>query len=150
LIGSKDTSDKRMLVDMLFWAFDNPPPGNYLLISGDRDFSDLLHRLRMKRYNILLMRPSNASSQVLAAAAKTVWLWESIAAGDVLRPESPPVNSMLGCRLNVHNASGILGCKPNVNNSDPLKCSHDNKILLDYGKGNENFKPSNQCRFKPL
>ncbi|GJN07763.1 hypothetical protein PR202_ga25622 [Eleusine coracana subsp. coracana] len=70
--GSKDTSDKRMLVDMLFWAFDNPPPGNFLLISGDRDFSDLLYRLRMKRYNILLVRPSNASSQILAAAAKTV------------------------------------------------------------------------------
>jgi hypothetical protein len=136
-------------VDMLFWAFDNPPPGNYLLISGDRDFSDLLHRLRMKRYNILLMRPSNASSQVLAAAAKTVWLWESIAAGDALRPESPPASSVLGCRLNVHNASGILGCKPNVNNLDPLKYSHD-KILSDYGKGSENFKPSNQCRLKPL
>ncbi|KAF0911978.1 hypothetical protein E2562_012789 [Oryza meyeriana var. granulata] len=38
--GAKDGTDKRMLVDILFWAIDNPPPGNYLLISGDQDFSD--------------------------------------------------------------------------------------------------------------
>ncbi|GJN31589.1 hypothetical protein PR202_gn00128 [Eleusine coracana subsp. coracana] len=146
--GSKDTSDKRMLVDMLFWAFDNPPPGNFLLISGDRDFSDLLHRLRMKRYNILLVRPSNASSQILAAAAKTVWLWETLAAGDALQPESPPTSTVLGCKLNVHNANDVLDCEPNFNNPDPSKCSR-NKILLGYGKGDE-YVASNQCRLKPL
>ncbi|XP_037476194.1 uncharacterized protein LOC119353649 isoform X4 [Triticum dicoccoides] len=31
--GIKDASDKKILVDMLFWAIDNPPPANYLLIS---------------------------------------------------------------------------------------------------------------------
>ena len=49
----KDASDKKILVDMLFWAVDNPAPANYLLISGDRDFSNALHQLRMRRYNIL-------------------------------------------------------------------------------------------------
>ncbi|KAJ4969479.1 hypothetical protein NE237_016180 [Protea cynaroides] len=78
--GVKDASDKKILVDMLFWAVDNPAPANYLLISGDRDFSNALHQLRMRRYNILLAQPQNASAPLLAAA-KSVWLWTSLLAG---------------------------------------------------------------------
>ncbi|CAK7340431.1 unnamed protein product [Dovyalis caffra] len=78
--GVKDASDKKILVDMLFWAVDNPAPGNYLLISGDRDFSNALHQLRMRRYNILLAQPQKASAPLLAAA-KSVWLWTSLLAG---------------------------------------------------------------------
>ncbi|RLN19825.1 uncharacterized protein C2845_PM02G25090 [Panicum miliaceum] len=134
--GSKDTSEKRMLVDMLFWAFDNPPPGNYLLISGDQDLSDLLHRLRMKRYDILLVRPPNASSQALAAAAKKIWLWENLTAGELLLPEPAPARSVLGCKLN-------------VNSSDTLKCSQS-KVCSEYGKGDSNGNAGNQNRVKPL
>lgn len=65
---------------MLFWAVDNPAPANYLLISGDRDFSNALHQLRMRRYNILLAQPLKASA-ALVAAAKSVWLWTSLIAG---------------------------------------------------------------------
>ncbi|GFP87965.1 meiosis arrest female protein 1 [Phtheirospermum japonicum] len=78
--GVKDASDKKILVDMLFWAVDNPAPANYLLISGDRDFSNALHQLRMRRYNILLAQPQKASA-ALIAAAKSVWLWTSLSAG---------------------------------------------------------------------
>ncbi|KAJ6384712.1 hypothetical protein OIU78_027910 [Salix suchowensis] len=78
--GVKDASDKKILVDMLFWAVDNPAPANFLLISGDRDFSNALHQLRMRRYNILLAQPKTASAP-LVAAAKNVWLWTSLLAG---------------------------------------------------------------------
>ncbi|KAK7284458.1 hypothetical protein RJT34_19204 [Clitoria ternatea] len=78
--GVKDASDKKILVDMLFWAVDNPAPANYLLISGDRDFSNALHQLRMRRYNILLAQPQKASAP-LVAAAKSVWLWTTLLAG---------------------------------------------------------------------
>ncbi|XP_027935798.1 uncharacterized protein LOC114190919 [Vigna unguiculata] len=78
--GVKDASDKKILVDMLFWAVDNPAPANYLLISGDRDFSNALHQLRLRRYNILLAQPQKASAP-LVAAAKSVWLWTSLLAG---------------------------------------------------------------------
>ncbi|KAL4377117.1 hypothetical protein GQ457_02G001870 [Hibiscus cannabinus] len=84
--GVKDASDKKILVDMLFWAVDNPAPANYLLISGDRDFSNALHQLRMRRYNILLAQPLKASAP-LVAAAKSVWLWMSLSAG------GPPLSS---------------------------------------------------------
>ncbi|XP_065859861.1 uncharacterized protein [Euphorbia lathyris] len=78
--GVKDASDKKILVDMLFWAVDNAAPANYLLISGDRDFSNCLHQLRMRRYNILLAQPKKASAAIVAAA-KTVWLWSSLSTG---------------------------------------------------------------------
>lgn len=65
---------------MLFWAVDNPAPANYLLISGDRDFSNALHQLRMRRYNILLAQPLKASA-ALVAAAKSVWRWTTLVTG---------------------------------------------------------------------
>ncbi|KAK9747562.1 hypothetical protein RND81_02G000700 [Saponaria officinalis] len=89
--GVKDASDKKILVDMLFWAVDNPAPANYLLISGDRDFANALHQLRMRRYNILLAQPVTASHALLAAA-KSVWLWTTLVAGGppLSRNDSPP------------------------------------------------------------
>ncbi|XP_062145070.1 uncharacterized protein LOC133852344 isoform X2 [Alnus glutinosa] len=84
--GVKDASDKKILVDMLFWAVDNPAPANFMLISGDRDFSSALHQLRMRRYNILLAQPQRASVPLIAAA-KTLWLWTSLSAG------GPPLSS---------------------------------------------------------
>ncbi|KAL5714601.1 hypothetical protein ACHQM5_016539 [Ranunculus cassubicifolius] len=89
---AKDASDKKILVDMLFWAVDNLAPANYLLISGDRDFSNALHQLRMRRYNILLAQPTNASA-ALAAAAKSVWLWTSLLAGGLPMPKTEVNNS---------------------------------------------------------
>ncbi|CAN7087184.1 unnamed protein product [Brassica oleracea var. botrytis] len=79
--GVQDASDKKILVDMLFWAVDNPPPATFMLISGDRDFSNDLHQLRMRRYNILLARPQKGSP-LLVHAARTLWLWTSLSAGE--------------------------------------------------------------------
>ncbi|XP_047070361.1 uncharacterized protein LOC124678533 [Lolium rigidum] len=90
--GIKDASDKKILVDMLFWAIDNPPPANYLLISGDRDFSNAIHKLKMRRYNILLAQPQSVS-QTLTAAANNVWLWRSLVAGEPPLAESPYISS---------------------------------------------------------
>ncbi|XP_020262872.1 meiosis arrest female protein 1 homolog, partial [Asparagus officinalis] len=103
--GVKDASDKKILVDMLFWAVDNPPPANYLLISGDRDFSNALHQLRMRRYNILLAQPVTVS-QALVSAAKNVWLWASLLIGGPPLPESPQLhNASSGSRSNVETPS---------------------------------------------
>ncbi|KAF8083750.1 hypothetical protein N665_0754s0006 [Sinapis alba] len=78
--GVKDGSDKKILVDMLLWATQNRAPANMMLISGDGDYSYVLHRLRMMGYNVLLVRPENAS-RFLIAAANTIWLWRSIVSG---------------------------------------------------------------------
>ncbi|CAL9068195.1 uncharacterized protein LOC103970413 [Musa acuminata AAA Group] len=93
--GVKDASDKKILVDMLFWAVDNPPPANYLLISGDRDFSNALHQLGLRRYNILLAQPPNVS-QALVAAAKSVWNWKDLVSGGKPLHESPYISKTSG------------------------------------------------------
>ncbi|XP_013706542.1 uncharacterized protein LOC106410567 isoform X1 [Brassica napus] len=98
--GVKDASDKKILVDMLLWAVDNPAPANFMLISGDRDFSNALHQLSMRRYTILLAQPPRASAP-LVAAAKNVWLWTSLASG------GPPLTSVESSRL-VNNGRGLV------------------------------------------
>ncbi|KAH9287668.1 hypothetical protein KI387_031785, partial [Taxus chinensis] len=84
--GVKDASDKRILVDMLFWAVDNSAPANYLLISGDRDFANALHQLSMRRYNILLAYPTKDVPSSLLSAATAIWVWPSLALGEQLMP----------------------------------------------------------------
>ncbi|XP_030459634.1 uncharacterized protein LOC115680019 [Syzygium oleosum] len=114
--GVKDASDKKILVDMLFWAVDNPAPANYLLISGDRDFSNALHQLRMRRYNILLAQPQKASAP-LQAAAKTVWLWTSLVAG------GPPLTIIESQQFGNHvfGSSSSETLPVPVSNSFPMK-----------------------------
>uniref|UniRef100_A0A0E0KE62 NYN domain-containing protein n=1 Tax=Oryza punctata TaxID=4537 RepID=A0A0E0KE62_ORYPU len=156
--GAKDGTDKKMLVDMLFWAFDNPPPGNYLLISGDQDFSDLLHRLRMKRYGILLAQPSNVSSRVLAAAAKTVWSWERLVAGESLLVESTHTHSVPDYNPKL-NSLDVSKCSQNKSldgskclqskSLDGSKCSNS-KVHAVCGNGDSNVKACNQYKVKHL
>uniref|UniRef100_A0ACD5WXE4 Uncharacterized protein n=1 Tax=Avena sativa TaxID=4498 RepID=A0ACD5WXE4_AVESA len=116
--GVKDGVDKKMLVDMVFWAYDNPPPGNYLLISGDQDFSDLLHKLKMKKYEILLAQPPNVSSRGLFSAAKLVWLWESLAAGEPLLAKSPHSHTVPNCNRNSNNLDASKNFPALYNKSD--------------------------------
>lgn len=142
--GVKDASDKKILVDMLFWAVDNPPPANYLLISGDRDFSNALHQLRMRRYNILLAQPPNVS-QALVAAAKKVWLWTTLLNG------GPPLAEM----PQFHNASGSSSSTVETpvstvpHSTQPTDSKQKNQIngkvdTRNKGKQNQNRKTQNQ------
>ncbi|KAK7269473.1 hypothetical protein RIF29_22200 [Crotalaria pallida] len=126
--GVKDASDKKILVDMLFWAVDNPAPANYLLISGDRDFSNALHQLRMRRYNILLAQPLKASAP-LVAAAKSVWLWKTLLAG------GPPLTNGESQQLGGNNDTTV---PVSVSNSVQIPLQHVD-TNLDANIGNQKF-----------
>ena len=65
------------------WVSQNPPPAHLFLISGDRDFANVLHRLRMNNYNILLAAKDTAPS-VLCSAASIMWQWDSLVKGENL------------------------------------------------------------------
>ncbi|CAM0906957.1 unnamed protein product [Alopecurus aequalis] len=139
--GIKDASDKKILVDMLFWAIDNPPPANYLLISGDRDFSNALHKLKMRRYNILLAQPPNVS-QTLTAAAKSVWLWKSLVAGEPPLAQSPYISSI---------SSGNKDAVDTFNSSDATQDTNpqvQNTSQRDHQNGG-NGKADKQLKVKP-
>ncbi len=49
-----DNNMKGMMVDILIWALDHPPPANIYLISGlqNDSFKEVLHQLHIRRYNI--------------------------------------------------------------------------------------------------
>ncbi|KAL0291823.1 UNVERIFIED_CONTAM: hypothetical protein Scaly_2619000 [Sesamum calycinum] len=137
--GVKDASDKKILVDMLFWAVDNPAPANYLLISGDRDFSNALHQLRMRRYNILLAQPQKASAPLLAAA-KSVWLWTSLSAG------GPPLTNVEYTQF-VNNGYGYSSgtdslVTESIHTTQPVDSFHEsfhlgNQKISNMGRGND-------------
>ncbi|CAL5402008.1 unnamed protein product [Camellia sinensis] len=123
--GVKDASDKKILVDMLFWAVDNSAPANYLLISGDRDFSNALHQLRMRKYNILLAQPQKASAP-LVAAAKSMWLWTSLLAG------GPPLSNGDSLQF-VQSGSSYLknSDSSHIPVSDPIQVTQTEDLLYE-------------------
>ncbi|XP_044479201.1 uncharacterized protein LOC123206123 isoform X2 [Mangifera indica] len=126
---------------MLFWAVDNPAPANIMLISGDRDFSNALHQLRMRRYNILLAQPQKASAPLLAAA-KSIWLWTSLVAG------SPPLTTKLGNKISVPNDMPFVHVQvPQLGNSNE-KFSNSSLVNIledqkpvNYHQPSTNYNP---------
>ncbi|KHN34394.1 hypothetical protein glysoja_016722 [Glycine soja] len=76
-------SSADILFDLMYWVSQNPPPAHILLISGDRDFAGVLHRLRMSNYNVLLATPESAPG-VLHSAATIAWQWSSMLKGENL------------------------------------------------------------------
>ncbi|KAJ7527882.1 hypothetical protein O6H91_16G074900 [Diphasiastrum complanatum] len=115
--GHKDASDKAIIVDMLFWALDNPPPAHILLISGDRDFSNTVHRLHMKNYNILLAGYLEESfSGSLLGAATSVWHWTKLARGENAEASHPQKSDGISpgivkqCNINVPVVPSDVSC----------------------------------------
>lgn len=85
----------------MYWVSQNPPPAHLFLISGDKDFAGILHRLRMNNYNILLAIPGRAPD-VLCSAATIMWQWSSLLKGEDLtgkhfnHPPDGPFGSWYG------------------------------------------------------
>ncbi|KAL3527938.1 hypothetical protein ACH5RR_012594 [Cinchona calisaya] len=99
--GGKNSADRSLLVDLMYWVSQNPPPAHLFLISADRDFAGILHRLRMNNYNILLASSESAPS-VLCSAASIMWHWASLLKGENLsgkhfnQPPDGPYGSWYG------------------------------------------------------
>ncbi|OIV96993.1 hypothetical protein TanjilG_26770 [Lupinus angustifolius] len=99
--GGKNSADRSLLVELMHWVSQNPPPAHLFLISGDKDFAGLLHRLRMNNYNILLATTGKAPD-VLCSAATITWQWSSLIKGEDLagkhfnHPPDGPFGSWYG------------------------------------------------------
>lgn len=128
VLGAKDASDKKILVNMFCWALDNPAPANCMLISGDRDFSDALHQLRLRRYNVLLAQPRKASVP-LVHAARTVWLWTSLSAGG--SPLSRNESLQLIANATPPTSGSEISIQEFVPSSQPLDSNSDTRRILD-------------------
>ncbi|KAK6924200.1 NYN domain, MARF1-type [Dillenia turbinata] len=99
--GGKNSADRSLLVDLMYWVSQNPPPAHLFLISGDTVFANILHRLRMNNYNVLLASPETAPS-VLCSAASIMWHWGTLVRGENLtgrhfnQPPDGPYGSWYG------------------------------------------------------
>ncbi|VVA98636.1 unnamed protein product [Arabis nemorensis] len=74
---------------MFFWAKHNPGPANFLLISGNKDFSYALTQFRKSGCNVLLGHPKREASGPLTRKASAVWHSETLLAGGSPLPFSP-------------------------------------------------------------
>lgn len=103
MAGGKNCADRSLLVDLMYWVSQNPPPAHVFLISSDRDFTTIIHKLRMNNYNILLAaQEARSSPGVLCSAATIMWNWDELAKGENLsgrhfnQPPDGPFNSWYG------------------------------------------------------
>ncbi|EFJ11575.1 hypothetical protein SELMODRAFT_426280 [Selaginella moellendorffii] len=65
------SSDQTLMLDLVLWTVDVPPPVHLFVTSKDSDLSSALHSLRMKNYNVLLA----CNSRAAFATASAVWQW---------------------------------------------------------------------------
>ncbi|KAL6870745.1 hypothetical protein ACP4OV_014593 [Aristida adscensionis] len=96
--SGKDGSDRSIMTDLIYWIAQNPPPAHFFLISADKEFANVLHRLRMSNYNILLASP-DAGSRVIRSAATYMWTWDTLAKGGhgddlLLKPKNPALMAL--------------------------------------------------------
>lgn len=81
--GGMDSSDRALLIDVMFWTMRHSPPAHILLITGDTDFSVLMHKLRLLGYNVLLAAPFHQHmSTALVHAASKIWIWPDVVVGE--------------------------------------------------------------------
>lgn len=73
----KEAADKALLVDMLMFAMDHPPPATLILITGDQDFAPGMSKLKHRGYDVVLVHPRNARDS-LKASASMLQSWEDL------------------------------------------------------------------------
>ncbi|XP_029127813.1 uncharacterized protein LOC109801017 isoform X2 [Cajanus cajan] len=123
-VSNDERNSADIIVDLMYWVSQNPPPAHLFLISGDRDFAGILHRLRMSNYNILLATPERTPS-VLCGAATIAWHWPSLLKGENLTgkhfnyPPDGPSGSWYGSCMVSQLEKPPAPCLPNVEVYEP-------------------------------
>lgn len=135
--GGRNSADRSIVLDLMYWVSQNPPPAHIFLISADKDFASVLHRLRMSNYNILLAGLPNDTSAALCSASSIMWNWTDLARGENLsgrrfnQPPDGPLYSWYGqCRGNLGDPFEV----PAWQNSSKSIDSSDEEISSDKGQ----------------
>lgn len=136
--GGKNSADRSLLIDLMYWVSQNPPPAHLFLISGDKDFAGILHRLRMNNYNILLASPPGKASDVLCSAATIMWHWSSLLKGE----------DLIGKHFN-HPPDGLFGSWYG-NSKAPLQNPFSAAEQSTSLQNAEIHKPSSDVKLGPI
>ncbi|KAH6910744.1 NYN domain-containing protein [Coprinopsis sp. MPI-PUGE-AT-0042] len=77
--GKKEVADKIMIVDMMLFASDNPPPSTIVVATGDNDFSYALSMLRLRGHTIVQIVGNNYPSGAKIDRSQTLlYTWSSL------------------------------------------------------------------------
>ncbi|KAH7889775.1 NYN domain-containing protein [Phlebopus sp. FC_14] len=89
--GKKEVVDKMILVDLLAFAVDNPPPATVILITGDRDYAYAMATLRLRKYKVVLIVPQSPHVHVCLESQASVLIdWTSNFMMTQIRRFAPP------------------------------------------------------------
>ncbi|KAG2146932.1 uncharacterized protein EDB93DRAFT_457287 [Suillus bovinus] len=81
-----------LLVDMLAFANDHPPPATIILIAGDRDYAYAVSTLRLRQYNVVLIVPPAPNiPQSLESQASVVVDWNYAILGKDAEAGTSPI-----------------------------------------------------------
>ncbi|CAA7262480.1 unnamed protein product [Cyclocybe aegerita] len=67
--GRQGASTKRLLVDLICYAWDSRPTSTICVITEDRDVAYAIATLRMRKYRLLLMAPAGAHQDLTSQAS---------------------------------------------------------------------------------
>ncbi|KAH7372892.1 hypothetical protein KP509_17G027300 [Ceratopteris richardii] len=115
---------KHLILDMLLWIRENPPPAHMLLISGDKELANVLHKLRMRGYDVLLAHPEGDLPRELASAATQVWTWDGLAKGTGL--PSPSVKHKEAPHLQSPECNNLQQFNRLQDSGKPICCPSEN------------------------
>jgi len=108
LAVGKNSANISVIMDFTYWVSQNPPPAHIFLISGDRDFAGVLHRLRMSNYSMLLAGVPSEASTAICSSSSIMWNWSELAGGKNLSgrhcnqpPDGPLYYWYVQCRGNL-------------------------------------------------
>ncbi|KAJ4960724.1 hypothetical protein NE237_020634 [Protea cynaroides] len=95
--GQDGTTDRVIINNMHLFASDNLPSATLVLILGDVDFAQTLHKWRQRGHTIIFLIPSEDVSSVLLKATNFVLHWHNVVRkeGLVYRKPREFKNSML-------------------------------------------------------
>lgn len=105
---------KHLILDLLLWVRENSSPAHVLLISGNKEYSSVLHKLHMRGYDVLLAHPEGDMSRHLLSAASKVWVWDKMIRGTEVS------TSQL--------TSNVLPHSYRLQNSDKSQCGYSQEV----------------------
>ena len=62
-------------VDALLYALDNPAHGSFILISGDRGYAQMLSKLALRGYHVVVVAPAVAQEGLRLAQCHEIYEW---------------------------------------------------------------------------
>ena len=117
--GKPNRADGIIVVEIMAFALDHPPPATIILITGDSDYGYPLSKLRARGYRIILIVPSAVKAS-LKLSADVILEWER----DVLHMSvdahisTPEPKQLQPVTLNQHRSPSALICRHEMEEED--------------------------------